>query len=188
MRVNVSPITLLYFAVCLLFSHRLTVVAVCCAVLIHELTHLFVLWLMGGSAASLTVTPIGFSIERVGLLSHTQEIVLSLSAPMINLLLALGFGGATLDQCAVEANLGLGLLNLRPIYPLDGGKALRALLERFLSSDLASGIMQIISAIFMLILWLFSIAVCIVLNGSISTLLLVAGLFISIIHFDEAHK
>lgn len=188
MKIKISPLTLFYFAACLLISHRLSVVAVCTAVLMHELTHLILLWLMGGSATALTVTPIGLTIDRNGLLNYQKEIWLSLSAPLFNLLLAGVFAFLSMDRITLEINLGLGLVNLLPICPLDGGKALTALLSHCGSADWAQRIMGIISAVFMLILWLFSIAICIVLNGSLTPLLLVSGLFFSSIEFDRRYK
>ncbi|MBQ8382858.1 MAG: site-2 protease family protein [Clostridia bacterium] len=180
--------TLIYFALCLLFSHDMTLAAVCSAVLIHELTHLTVLWLAGGSATSLTVTPMGLSIERSGLLSHWGEILLSLSAPLANLLLAALYAYLRLDSCTVEVNLGFGLLNLLPIYPLDGGKALMALLSIRLERDKTEKIVSCISILVLLIFWLFAVAVALVLNGGLSMLLLSAGLFISIACVGTSNK
>ena len=188
MKIHISPLTFLYFAVCLTCSHSLTVVAVCTAVLIHELTHLILLWWMGARASALTITPIGLSIERSGMLSHIEEVWLCLSAPLINLILAGGFAYFSLDRFTVEVNLCLGMINLLPIVPLDGGKALLAMLSHYASEEAARRIMGIVSAFFMLILWLLAVSICVVLNGSISLLLLVSGLFISAADFDKRYK
>ncbi|MBQ8288631.1 MAG: site-2 protease family protein [Clostridia bacterium] len=188
MKLHLSPLTLIYFALCLLFSHDMTLVAICSAVLIHELTHLTVLWLAGGSAALLTVTPMGLSIERIGLLSHRGEILLSLLAPVANLLLAALYAYLNLDPCAVEANLGFGLLNLLPIYPLDGGKALSSILSVRLERESTERIVSWVSMLFLLFFWLLAVAVALVLNGGLSMLILSVGLFLSVTDVGGSNK
>lgn len=188
MKLNLSPMTLLYFAFCLLFSHELSLTAICSAVLIHELTHLLVLWLAGNRAKSLTVTPMGLSIERVGLLSHRGELLLSLSAPIVNLLLAALYLHFALDPCTVDANLSFGLLNLLPIYPLDGGKALSAALGMRLDKDKTERIVQTISMLFLIAYWMLAVAVALVLDGNLSMLILSVGLFLSIADIHRSHK
>lgn len=180
--------TLIYFALCLLFSHNLTLAAVSSAVLIHELTHLIVLWMTGGAATSLTVTPMGLSMERIGLLSHPEELLLSLSAPLANLLLAALYAHLTLDACTIEANLGFGLLNLLPIYPLDGGKALASLLSVRLDRDTTERIVSRVSMFFLLLFWLLAVAVALVTSGGLSMLLLSVGLFWSVADVGEPFK
>lgn len=188
MKLYLSPLTLLYFALGLLFSHELSLVAVCTAVLIHELTHLIVLWLAGGRAASLTITPMGLSIERIGLLSHRGELWLSLTAPIANLLLAALYTHFAFDPCTVEANLSFGLLNLLPIYPLDGGKALTALLSVRLDRDKVDRCVRGISLVFLVLFWLLAVAVALVLNGGLSMLMLSIGLFIAVTDVGNFNK
>ncbi len=177
MKIHIPARTVLFWAVCLLFSHRIDAVAAITAISVHELTHLTVLWAGGGRAIALTVTPLGLTIERSGLLSHWGECVLSLSAPLCNLLLALLYWHWELAEWAVAANLGYGLLNLLPIVPLDGGKALEALLSVRLCESFTQRIMGTVSAVTLFLLWLFAIAVALVLDGNLSLLFFCAGLF-----------
>ncbi len=188
MKLHLSPLTLIYFAICLLLSHQLTLAAVCSAVFVHELVHLIVLWMAGGRAVSLTVTPMGLSIERAGLLSHIAEVILSLSAPVANLLLAAIYARFSLDPCTVEANLGFGLLNLLPILPLDGGKALKACLQRYLTPASAERTVRCVSSVCLLLLWLLAVASALVLDGSMSLLLFSVGLFFADAELGNSHK
>ncbi|MBR2132821.1 MAG: hypothetical protein IJ955_09890 [Oscillospiraceae bacterium] len=177
MKLNLSPLTLLFFALYLLTVHDLTLVYTVSAIIIHELTHLAVLYLCNGRAAKLTVTPIGLSIDRCGLLSHFQEALLSFSAPTVNLLLAGVFYVGNLSPFAVYANLTFGLFNLLPILPLDGAKGLHALLCLQLPAELAERIGKWISIVFLFFLWLFSIAIALFSDSNLSLLLLCAALF-----------
>ena len=179
MKIRLSPLTLLFFAIYLLTAHDLTLVSTISAIVIHELTHLIVLLLCNGRAVRLTITPLGLSIDRAGLLSHWNELWLSLSAPLMNLCLASLFGMCSLSKYAVYANLSFGLFNLLPIYPLDGAKALHALLCNRLSPSRSADICHWISLILLFILWLFSISLAFIPNGNLSLLLLSAALFFS---------
>jgi stage IV sporulation protein FB len=188
MKVHLSPATLIYFALSLLMCHDWTLAAILSAILIHELTHLIALWVTGGSASSVTIAPMGLSIERVGLLSHRNEIIVSLSAPVVNLILAALFASLQMAPCTYEANLGFGVINLLPIYPLDGGKALHACLNHFVKPSRAEQISVVISHIFLILFWMLGIAVALIMNGGLSMLLLSVGLFITIAPIGNSNK
>lgn len=130
----------------------------------------------------------GLSIDRIGLLSHRGELFLSLSAPIANLVLAAIYSYCNLDPCTVEANLGFGLINLLPIYPLDGGKALLALLQSITTPTKSTQISSIISHIFLILFWMFGISIALILNGGLSMLMLSVGLFITIAPMGISNK
>lgn len=188
MKLILSPATVFYWGLFLLLYHDRTLMAFISAVVVHELTHLIIMWLFGGKATTLIITPMGLTIERSGLLSHQLEFLLSISAPICNLLLAAIYAKYNLNLCAIEANLSFGLINLMPIYPLDGGKALLAILQAVTSSSKATRISQIISVIFLVLFWIFGIAIALVLNGGLSMLMLAIALFISIAPMQRSNK
>lgn len=188
MKLYLSPLTLLLAAFSLLLWHDLSLLALLTAILIHELTHTTVLWICGGSVTSLAITPLGITIERVGLLSHRGEILLSLSAPLMNLLLAGVYCLLGLPPFAVSANLALGLLNLLPIYPLDGGKALSAVLFHFLTPDTAQRISRAVSMISLTVFWLISVAIAILTGENLSPLFFSVALFAASVDSNCSHK
>ena len=176
MKLNLSPLTLLFFALYLLTTHDLTLIFTVTAIVIHELTHLIVLYLCNGHATKLTVSPLGLSIERTGSLSYNQEAMLALSAPLVNLILAGVFYINRLSPYAVSANLSFGLFNLLPIFPLDGAK------------EHADCFGRVLSAVFLFGLWLFSIALALFGDNNLSLLLLSAALFFANLSSGRSDK
>lgn len=94
------------------------------ATTIHEIGHILCITYMGAGVTSLTLR-FGGAVMDTTPLTYGQEVVCSLGGPLASLLLLLfrqrfpwlGFWGAV-----------QGLYNLLPVYPLDGGRALRGLL------------------------------------------------------------
>lgn len=154
-------------------------------VVLHELGHAFAARAYGIPVQRIVLLPIGGVAELARLPEDPrQEFVIALAGPAVNFALAallwlvalvtpLGVGlaegqffqiftrGALADpaeavfQYLFAANLGLGLFNLIPAFPLDGGRVLRALLAMRLdfarATALAVGIGQTLA--WMLGLW-----------------------------------
>lgn len=107
-----------------------------CLVL-HELGHALVSLLLGGARAEVIVLPV-FGWARVKSFPDRREALVALAGPAANLLLAggLALAGAVLDLGLRQAatvdllftvNLLMGVLNLAPVRPLDGGRVVAAL-------------------------------------------------------------
>lgn len=84
---------------------------------LHELGHLIMLILCGGKADSLTLSFYGLALKYSSKLTRIKEFAVIFAGPFINLLLFLFLRDDT--------NLILFVLNMLPIYPLDGGRLLR---------------------------------------------------------------
>jgi Zn-dependent protease/CBS domain-containing protein len=124
------------------------VVAVFACVLAHEFGHVLTARRFGIGTRDIILLPIGgvASIERMPD-NPTQELLIALAGPAVNVVIALVlivFFGATVgtgetDPAAVQSidfvsrlamiNIVLVVFNLLPAFPMDGGRALKALLS-----------------------------------------------------------
>jgi len=102
-------------------------------VTVHELVHLLVARRFGIKAREVEIFPFGGVARIDGVLEHSPpaEIAVSLAGPACNLLLyGLGLLFWPHFELFLQANLMLGLFNLVPALPLDGGRVCRAVLAR----------------------------------------------------------
>ena len=97
---------------------------------LHELVHIFFISLFCGLPEKITISIFGASITKKEKTdSYLKEIIINLSAPVFNILLAVVLflfseKGSNLLKSYSETNLLLGCFNLLPFYNFDGGKAL----------------------------------------------------------------
>lgn len=108
------------------------------SVLLHELGHAIVARRYGIRTRRIILLPIGGVAQLEGEpRTPRQEMAIALAGPAVNFALAAGlfvlslvFGspGFGLLPSLMIANLSLGLFNLLPAFPMDGGRALRAFL------------------------------------------------------------
>lgn len=95
------------------------------ACVIHELGHWVMIMLMGGKVRALRLTVVGaeMKLDTQHSLSYGREVAAALAGPAANLLTAWisVLGGWHLFA---GLNLCFGVLNLIPVFPLDGGRAL----------------------------------------------------------------
>src|SRR5947199_7334358 len=118
-------------------------------VVLHEFGHAFAAKAFGINTPDITLLPIG-GVARLERMPEkpTQELVIALAGPMVNVVIALGLfvvggsqaflnpsppGGGGLIANLMTLNILLLLFNLLPAFPMDGGRVLRALLATRLS-------------------------------------------------------
>lgn len=107
-------------------------------VLVHELGHVVVARGFGWTIREVKLLPFGgvAEVEEAGGLSAREEVLVAIAGPLQNVWMgtlawalgALGVWDSGWGQYVAQANMMIALFNLLPIYPLDGGKLLQALM------------------------------------------------------------
>lgn len=134
------------------------------SIVLHELGHSYVAIKKGCRVHKITLMIIG-GAARIDRLPSTPggEIVLAMAGPMVSIFLAavgytakillLRYGythAADIAQWLAQANQWLGLFNLIPAFPMDGGRILRALMTarmgRLRATQIAARIGKLLAA------------------------------------------
>lgn len=162
--VCVRPSALLTPALFLLLTDTpILLAALLPAALLHELAHYAVLRLCGVRTARFTLTGLGASlyVPELHRLSYGAELLSAAAGPLMNLLLWVLLsltGREALTQFA-GAQMVLGVLNLLPVRPMDGGRILwlatAYLTEPYTADRVAAAVgLAASSALLALCLWL----------------------------------
>lgn len=131
--------------------------------IIHELAHMFTGMMLKFKPNQIELMPFGLSVSfetvcddynkkvKKGSNLTLKKLGIALAGPMINFILAtififfdIPFFGID-RQLIVYANLLMGIFNLIPLYPLDGGRIIKNLLHIFYGKEQAEKDVNIIS-------------------------------------------
>ena len=120
------------------------------AALFHELCHGLAIYATGGKITRLTVGAGGMVMETTPM-PPGKELLCALTGPVGSFLLAsLYFRIPMIAVCGMVQ----GCFNILPLYPLDGGRALKCLLEWILpvQAERIRKFVEILTLIFLLVL------------------------------------
>ncbi len=126
-RINVSPIMLILFPAAILLLPLRWVMAWSLAVAVHEAGHYIALKLCRVPVFALAISPAGVKMET-GELQGKAALLCALAGPIAGFSLILF---SRYLPCTAFCGWLQGMFNLVPVYPLDGGRALRAILQKF---------------------------------------------------------
>ena len=132
-------------------------------VLLHELGHALAARRFGIPTIDITLYPIG-GVARLERMPRAAgaELVIALAGPAVNFVIAAAIGALLFSAAALSGlewsldsflgellviNLGLGLFNLVPAFPMDGGRVLRAALSTFWGRVQATRVASIVGQV-----------------------------------------
>jgi Zn-dependent protease len=155
-----------------LFGAGMSLVIFACIAL-HELGHSLVAKSFGIPVTDITLTPIGgVAILKDRPKTPTQELLIAIAGPAVNVLLAVLFAGIGVALVGTEglvdaartlmrepprsehiwvllipANVGLAAFNMLPALPMDGGRVLRATLSYIFEHEQATRISAVVARV-----------------------------------------
>lgn len=157
--------------------------------IIHELCHLLAGLLLKMKVKRITLMPVGLSIEfaltqedyNVKVLKSNRleikRIIIAMAGPLANIaimfMVSLINISSDLGKTILYSNFLIAIFNLLPIYPLDGGRILKAILSLLVTKKKATIYMNKISNIILfLITFLFSILIYYLKNMALLVILI----------------
>lgn len=143
-RIDISPAFVAFLCAYYYFDPLKTFVPFLISAALHETGHLAALFCCRVKIHSIKVRMSGAQIVTEPI-PYFKELLVTISGPAVNFALFLIFQSK--DPLMAFLNFCLVGYNLLPVYPLDGGRAINALLHILLPQRIAEAIARMISAV-----------------------------------------
>ena len=141
---------------------------------LHEIGHLLAGLILGFKPQTLSLNPLGLAIKfKIDLEDYNhkinkanilalKKIIIAFSGPAVNFIIAILFFvsnfrlGGIKNEFIIYSNILIGLFNLIPIYPLDGGRILKEIIHIFKGLNESYTYINFISNASIIMLTIFS--------------------------------
>ncbi len=150
--------------------------------LLHETGHLTSLFLFKARPKEISFGLFGMRITRgAKTLSFRQEVLTALAGPFVNIILFAVFLCCKKTLMFSAVNLALGIFNLLPVKPMDGGEALYFFLCSFCEENRIKRITDITTVL--TVIFLTAAGVIVLIKSGYNFMLLVVSVYIVIYRF-----
>lgn len=137
--IRISKYFIPYIILLLLLGFRGELVTTFIIVFCHEIVHYIAARCCGFTGFDVEILPVGtvLRLKELDEATAREDIIISISGPLVNIIFAVFFyfmwkSNAFLNpllELYFKGNLAIGIFNLIPAFPLDGGRILRALIS-----------------------------------------------------------
>ncbi|MBF8984308.1 M50 family metallopeptidase [Lutibacter sp. B2] len=189
MEIKINILLCIVFFICFILGYFNNILISFVVVILHEMMHTIVAKTLGYSIDNIEVFPFGgvARIKECISMNPTHEIMIALAGPIFNLVMAIisynifDLLSINNEMCIffIYSNLGIGVFNLLPIIPLDGGRIIRAYFSYIIGLKKATKVVVIISKIMIAVLFLWGCYLIQYDKMNIFTLMLAVFLYIA---------
>ncbi|QZY56611.1 M50 family metallopeptidase [Crassaminicella profunda] len=190
--VKVNVLLCIVFFIFFIFGYIENLIISFLVVLLHEGAHIFTAKLLGYRIEKVEIFPFGgvAAIEENLVMNPKHEILIAASGPVFNFIMVfIGYNifnrfYLTVDGFVffVHSNLIIGLFNLLPVIPLDGGRIVRAYLAYLIGFKQSTKTVVILSKVISIFLFIWG---CYMIKfNKLNSYLLLLAIFLYI----AAHK
>lgn len=140
--IKIHPLFWLVTIAAALTGQFMELITLFALVIMHELGHVFAALAVGWRVTSMELLPFGgvAKVDEWGSTKAMDEIKVALAGPFVNgVMLIVGYGlwwfgiwEESWSEFFMTGNAMIACFNLLPIWPLDGGKVLQAMLSKFI--------------------------------------------------------
>lgn len=157
--------------------------------LVHELGHLLAGVCLGLKAKSIDIMPFGISInfEDYSNKYIIKKILIAIAGPLTNLIIVIFGVYNNWDEDIIYSNALIGMFNLIPLYPLDGGRILKYIIQLVSNVKEAEIMTYKLSNILIIILTIIS-SIGILFMKNIGIVLILAYLWMLVIKENKKYK
>ena len=157
--------------------------------LVHELGHLLAGLLLGLKVKNINIMPFGVSInfEDYSNKYIVKKIIIAIAGPLTNLIIViLGIYNGW-EENIIYSNMLIGMFNLIPLYPLDGGRILKYIVHLTTNSKEAEITTYKLSNILIIILTILS-SIGILLIQNIGIIVILGYLWMLVIQENKRYR